>query len=283
MNQISSKTTIGSIALAISDMERSLNYYLNQLGFRLHDQTNKTTRLGTNEHELLLLEERPGSSKKDPTTGLYHMAIRVPNRDALSNTLYRLVETAVPFQGFADHGVSEAIYLEDPDGNGIEIYRDRPIKDWPMKDGQLEMITDPLNVESLLASADPNSQSAEKLPEGTTIGHIHLKVSHMSIAVSFYRDILGFALTQRYGPSAAFFSTGGYHHHIGINTWTSAGAPPPPPNTTGLQWYSIDIPNEDNFQELIQRISDAKIPLQESDFGLFVQDPSNNKILLKGG
>jgi catechol 2,3-dioxygenase len=112
------------------------------------------------------------------------------------------------------------------------------------------------------------------------IGHIHLKVAHISLAVNFYRDILGFELTQRYGPSAAFFGAGGYHHHIGINTWTSAGAPPPAIDSIGLQWFSIKIPEKENFEEVIQRIKDAQIPLKKQDSGWQIHDPSNNKILL---
>lgn len=280
MNKISNKTSIGSAALSISDLERVLYFYQHQMGFRVHNQNGKTARLGTGDRDILYLEERPGAPRKEQTTGLYHVAFRVPNRDVLADTLYRLVETSVPFQGFSDHGVSEAIYLEDPDGNGIEIYRDRPKKEWPMKDGQLEMVTAPLNVESLLDSADPKSVTAEQFPQGTTIGHIHLKVAHISLAVTFYRDILGFELTQRYGSSAAFFGAGGYHHHIGINTWTSAGAPPPPSDAIGLQWFSINIPDRNNYKEIVQRILDAKIPMQKRDPGWQLHDPSNNEIRL---
>jgi catechol 2,3-dioxygenase len=211
------------------------------------------------------------------TTGLYHFAILVPSRAHLARALRRLVDARTRLQGAADHGVSEAIYLADPDGNGIEIYRDRPRPEWPMTDGQLHMGVDPLDLEALLDESDDRSSA---LGPGTVVGHVHLHVADLAAARRFYVDVLGFAVMQRYGPSALFVSAGGYHHHIGLNTWAGVGAPPPPPGAVGLRHFVVSLPNASALEEVGARLREAAIPVETDGETILTKDPSANAILL---
>jgi len=213
-------THIGAVHLTISDLGRSVRFYEAHLGFRLHRRDERTARMGAGDRDLLLLQQSDRAPRVRGTTGLYHFAILVPSRADLARSLRRLVETETVLQGAADHLVSEAIYLADEDGNGIEIYRDRARADWPFVNGQLQMGADPVDFEALLAEANGGGGP---LPRGTTIGHVHLHVSRLADAQRFYVDVLGFDLMQRYGPSALFVSAGGYHHHVGLNTWAGVG------------------------------------------------------------
>src|SRR5262249_15836204 len=216
------------------------------------------------------------------TTGLYHFAILVPSRADLSRALRRLAETDTVLQGAADHGVSEALYLADPDGNGIEIYRDRPRAEWPFVDGQLRMGADPLDSDGLLAvseGADSPDSPYSGLARATTIGHVHLHVSNLESARRFYVDVLGFTLMQRYGPSALFVSAGGYHHHIGLNTWAGVGAPPPPPGAIGLKYFEVRLPDRAAVEAAAGRVRAARIPVESMGDAALVQDPASNAIL----
>jgi catechol 2,3-dioxygenase len=185
-------------------------------------------------------------------------------------------------QGFADHGVSEAVYLTDPDGNSIEIYRDVPRSQWPYRDGQLQMVTDPLDVQGVLAEleADPAPDAVGMHPD-TTIGHIHLRVADIQASEDFYCKLLGFDLVQRFGPSARFVSAGGYHHHIGFNIWESAGAPPLPPGAVGLRYFTICLPDPAELTRLTGRLRQAGLPLEEAQGGVLLHDPARNAVLLK--
>ncbi len=179
-------------------------------------------------------------------------------------------------QGAADHLVSEALYLADPDGNGIEIYRDRPREDWPRRNGQIQMATDPLDAEGILAELSPDAEPWQGIDPGTRLGHMHLKVAHIPEAQSFYCDVVGFDLVTRYGPSAAFVSAGGYHHHIGMNTWESAGASAPAPGSVGLRYYEILLPEQAELEQLSLRLQNAGWPFQMTADDLVVDDPSGN-------
>jgi catechol 2,3-dioxygenase len=244
----------------------------------LHRQGDGQAFLGAGETDLLILSEQPGARRVKGVTGLYHFAVLVPNRPALAQALRRIAETGVPVEGFADHGVSEAIYLPDPDGNGIEIYRDRPRPEWPVENGQLKMMTDPLDVEGLMAAAP--AEPWPGLPAGTVIGHVHLHVARIASAESFYAEIVGFDLMQRYGPSASFLAAGGYHHHVGINTWAGLNAPPPPADAAGLRWFSLALPNETALNETADRVRQAGLPLTEQPEGLLTRDPAGNGVML---
>lgn len=222
----------------------------------------------------------PAAPRVRGTTGLYHFAILVPSRADLARSLRRLADTDTVMQGFADHGVSEALYLADPDGNGIEIYRDRPRAEWPMANGAVQMTADPLDLEDLLAAAPPASGQFHALADGTVIGHVHLHVGNLAEAEAFYVGVLGFDLIQRYGPSALFVSAGGYHHHVGLNTWAGVGAPPPPPGAIGLRHFVVRLPTAGARTRIVERINAARVPIVAHEYGSLVHDPARNAILL---
>lgn len=281
-------TKIGVVYLTISDFNRSLPYYQEQIGLKLLRREGDKAYLGAGKAEILRLQERPeaalssSSAGGQPrrTTGLYHFAILVPSRLALARTLRHLLETETRIDGASDHLVSEALYLSDPDGNGIEIYRDRPRHEWPLLNGQLQMDSRPFDGQSVLGELHGDHHVWDGLPADTTIGHIHLHVSHLEAAETFYTQVLGFGLIMRYGPSAAFVSAGGYHHHIGLNTWAGVGAPPPPPGAVGLNWYEILLPDEQALADTAVRLQKAHIPTDPYENGLFLRDPAQNGIVL---
>jgi catechol 2,3-dioxygenase len=284
METIAPETTIGEISLYVSDLDRSAAFYQDRLGFQLMEMTAGQAILGAGERRLITLVEKPGASRPAKSTGLYHFAVLLPNRRALARVLYHLVETESEVQGAADHGVSEAIYMADPDGNGIEIYRDRRRSEWPMDDiGRLMMDTDELDVNDLVDELKEGVAEWEGLPDKTIIGHVHLQVRDLKEAEQFYTRVLGFQLMQRYGSGAAFVSAGGYHHHIGFNTWAGAGAPPPPDDAVGLRWFEIRLPDAGALEAVRARLEAAAVPYEMLDGDLLVRDPSKNGILLKAG
>jgi catechol 2,3-dioxygenase len=274
-------TTIGAVYLTVADLSRSLTFYQENIGLRLLRQEDGLAYLGARpDSPLLVLQERPGARPAQRVTGLYHFAILVPSRLHLARSLQQLAETQTPLQGFSDHLVSEAIYLADPDGNGIEIYRDRPRSDWYDADGNFLLGNAPLDLDGLMAEAAGDNEPWHGLPPDTVMGHIHLHVAHIPPAEQFYINVLGFDLMARYGPTASFISAGGYHHHIAFNTWAGVGAPQPGPDTAGLRWYEIHLPAAAALAEVAERIRSAGWPLEERPAGLFVRDPAQNGILL---
>jgi catechol 2,3-dioxygenase len=280
-NGIHPQTSLGCVSLTVRDLPRSLAFYTEIMGLHVVQNSASSAHLGTGAYTLLRLVENPLARSANGTAGLYHFAILVPSRLDLALSLRHLLETRTPLQGFADHLVSEAIYLADPDGNGVEIYRDRPRDDWPRRDGQLMMATDPLDVNGLLDELSDASGDWTGLASETRIGHIHLHVSDLGEAIAYYEQTLGFDLILRYGPSAAFLSAGGYHHHIGCNTWAGVGVPSAPVDAVGLRWFSIDLPDANAYQECALRAKNASQLAQERHDGLLVRDPSGNGILLR--
>lgn len=274
-------TTLGPVVLTVADLSRSLDFYRDRLGFELHRQQDGAAVLGAGGTDLLELVEQPGAQKFPRTTGLYHFAVLTPSRLALAQSLRRLIETETPVQGFADHLVSEAIYLPDPDGSGIEIYRDRPRDQWPRINGQLQMATDPIDLDGILGELAGHEEGWTGLHPDTIIGHMHLHVRDVDEAEYFYHEVLGFDRIMRYGPSAAFLSAGGYHHHIGLNTWAGVGAPPPPPDSVGLRWFTIQLPDLASRDAIVDRIRRAGVTIEERNDGLFLRDPSHNGIMLR--
>ena len=226
--QIDAATAIGSVALTVSELDRSRAFYERSIGLRATELDDGTLALGVaGERPLIELRgdtSAPRLNRRAP--GLYHLAILVPTRLDLAFALARLAETRWPLDGASDHLVSEALYLSDPDGNGIEIYRDRPRTDWTQVDGQLQMSTLPLDLNDVLGELRVATELQAAAPSGTTIGHVHLQVSDIPEAEAFYHGVLGFDVMTRGYPGALFVSAGGYHHHIGLNTWHSAGATP---------------------------------------------------------
>jgi catechol 2,3-dioxygenase len=276
--------SIGAVHLTIADLDRSVRFYQSHLGFIQLQRDDRTASLGTggpDDDRLLVLTQSPTAQRAPGTTGLYHFAILVPTRADLARALRRLIATRTPMQGAADHGVSEALYLADPDGNGIEIYRDRPREEWPVVDGALRMFTLPLDLEDLNGAGGAGGAGGEGLPRGTIIGHVHLHVADLDAAEQFYGDVIGFQIMQRYGPGALFVSAGGYHHHVGLNTWAGVGAPPPPEGAIGLRHFEVTLSSESALGAIADRARRAGLQLEGRDAGLFVRDPSNNAVMFR--
>ena len=273
-------TRIGAVHLTISDLRRSVRFYETHLGFSVHRRDDRRAALGAGGLDLLILTQCESAPRVRGTTGLYHFAILVPSRLDLARALRRLVATNTVMQGAADHGVSEALYLADEDGNGIEIYRDRAREQWPIVDGRLRMGADPMDLDALLQQAG-RADGTEGLPRDTVIGHVHLHVARLEEAHAFYVDQLGFDLMQRYGPSALFVAAGGYHHHVGLNTWAGVGAPPPPPGALGLEHFELLVPSAAALDEVAVRLASAGVATEARAEGILVRDPARNAILLK--
>jgi len=269
-------TTIGPVSLTVADLPRALAFYTERLGFRVHAEAGGTARLGAGAADLLVLVERKGARRAPGPTGLFHFAVLLPSREALSLSLARLADTHTPLEGAADHLVSESLYLADPEGNGIELYRDRPRPTWVWEAGAVRMTVDPLDVEALLREAAV-SKTACGLPEGTIIGHVHLRVADIASTERFYCDLLGFDLTARYGARASFVSSGGYHHHVAFNTWSGVGAPPPPEDAAGLSEFVVLLPDQDELDRVLARLSRAGVAVAA---GAPVSDPAGNRVRL---
>ena len=223
-------TRLGPVHLSVSDLTSSLNFYSDVLSLKIIKQDKETVTLSAdNATPLLTLTEISDLSPKEPKTlGLYHYALLVPTRYDLARILHRLLELLYPVQGASDHLVSESIYLSDPDGNGVEIYYDLPRDEWPYDNGKLQMDTNELDLDLLLAELGKGIVTWSGLPVETLVGHIHLHVPDLEIAKTFYHEVLGFDLIMQYGPGVLFFSAGGYHHHIGFNTWAGTNPQPSP-------------------------------------------------------
>ena len=280
MEAIHPQTQIGLVSLTVADFGRSLPYYQDNIGLSLLRQDGNVVQLGVGKRPLLELFEQPDATLPRGTTGLYHFALLVPSRLELAKTFKNLVDTDTPLGGFSDHSVSEAIYLSDPDGNGIEIYRDRPPEAWPRENGRLQMNTQPLDLQSLMGELNGRSPQWHGLHPDTKMGHVHLHIRDLDEAEQFYCDILGFERIMRYGAAAGFVSAGGYHHHIGLNTWAGQGAPPPPADAAGLRYFQIKLPTQTALDAIAQRLQAHNIATEPCDNGLFLHDPSQNGILL---
>jgi catechol 2,3-dioxygenase len=275
-------TTVGRAALTVADLARSERFYTEALGMRVLARGDGALTLTADDATPLLeLTERPGARPKPArATGLYHFAVLVPSRLELARSLRRLAELRYPISGASDHLVSEAVYLDDPDGNGIEIYRDRPRAEWPRLNGQIQMATDPFDIDGVLSELERDDARAERLDPATRMGHIHLHVADLRAAEAFYHDVLGFDIIARYGPSALFVSAGGYHHHLGLNTWAGVGAPPAPDGSAGLRWYEVRLPDAAALDQVAGRAREAALALEETEQGLLLRDPSQNVLVL---
>jgi len=274
-------TTVGPVALTVANLDRELAFYLDSLGLRVLSREPGKARLGAGATELILLVEDGAARRSPGTTGLYHFALLVPTRRDLARALRHLAESGVPLQGASDHAVSEALYLADPEGNGIEIYRDRPREEWRYDGSEVHMVTERLDLDRLMGELDGDDEPWAGLPPGTVVGHVHLRVSEIASAERFYRDVLAFDLTTRYGPSASFLSAGGYHHHVAVNTWASLGAPSPPPGSLGLRSFAVRLPDARALEPVLARVREAGLGLEETPDGLLVRDPSGNGVILR--
>ena len=272
--------SLGPVHLTVADLERSLDYYRSAIGLELVGQDGAEASLGSGGTELLHLVESPGAAPAHGRTGLYHFALLVPTRPDLAAWLAHAARDRVPLVGLSDHYVSEALYLSDPDGHGIEIYCDRPREVWEGK-VDIRMTTQPLDVDDLFAELDdPATAPFSGLAAGTVMGHVHLRVAEIADTVRFYRDVLGFDLMAQLGSRAAFLAAGGYHHHIGANTWESAGAPPPDRGMAALRHATIVLNDAGALDVLLERIRREGHAVEQTDAGPAVRDPSGNQLVL---
>jgi catechol 2,3-dioxygenase len=277
--RIDAATRIGAVHLTAAHLARSVTYYRDAIGLEVLGDGDGTASLGAGGVELVHLVEEPDARPSRGHTGLFHMALRVPERADLARWLAHAARDRVPLAGMSDHFVSEAIYLQDPDDHGIEIYHDRPRSLWEGRVG--EMNTQALDVQDLLGELDdPAGEPFERLPPGTDMGHVHLRVADIPSSVAFYRDVLGFDLMTTYGPHAAFLSAGGYHHHIGANVWQSMGAPPPPAGTAALRLATILLPSAAERDRAAERVRGAGGRPEQHGNGIVVRDPSGTALLL---
>jgi catechol 2,3-dioxygenase len=284
---IHADTTVGPVYLTVSDLKRSEEFYRDALGFKPLPRRGDLLSLTADDvTPILELKGDPAAPRRPArTTGLFHFAVLVPSRLDLARSLRHLADVRYPIQGGTDHRVSEAIYLADPDDNGIEIYRDRPRDGWTFPNGEIHMESDPLDYDGILAELNGHAEPWEGLAAGTRIGHVHLNVADLATTEDFYHGVLGFDITVRRAHGALFISAGGYHHHLGLNIWNGEGAPPPPAGAIGLRHYSIVLPDVHELETVAGRVQEAGITAEEMDEGFMLRDPSQNGVLLthRGG
>jgi catechol 2,3-dioxygenase len=263
-------TSIGRAILRVSDAERALAWYRDMMGMELIERTADRLELGAGGKSFLTLEVLPGAAPRDEsTTGLYHVAILVPDRPSLAGVLARIAAAGVRL-GASDHLVSEALYIWDPDNNGLEIYRDRSRSEWSWDGASVRMATDPLDLRNLLA--DGPGREREPMPTGTRIGHVHLQVGDLDLAKKFYCDVLGFERMSGRG-GALFVSAGGYHHHVGLNVWHSRNGPPPAPNAAGLVLFEIMLPDGSAVAAVRARLEQSGFATSDDEGGFRARDP----------
>lgn len=240
---------IGAVVLVARDLARLTAYYRDMLGLSVLAQHEDVASLGVAGHVLLKLEHRSDALPDDNReAGLYHTAFLMPTREDLARWILHMARNKLPITGASDHGVSEAIYLDDPEGNGIEVYCDRPPETWDWSGDQIRMVTDPLDIEAIVRNV-PVDAPYPAAPSGLRIGHVHLRVGDVGRAETFYRDVLGLEVTRR-RHGATFMSTGRYHHHIAGNVWHSAGAGPRNPQRAGLAWVELEAGDDAVFAKL---------------------------------
>jgi catechol 2,3-dioxygenase len=252
---------LGATHLTVTDLDRSIAFYQDAIGLRVRRRDDGTAALGTGAEDVLVLTEQPGARPPGRHAGLYHVALLYPSREELAQALHRVVSTQTPVEGMSDHGTHEAIYLPDPDGNGLELAADRPRSAWPELTAY-GIGPQPLDVRDLYAQAgEPRRQA-----EGVRTGHLHLHVADVDAAREFYRDVVGFDVMTEL-PTAVFMAHGGYHHHVAANVWRGRGVPPAPDDAVGLRHWTIVLEDGDDFA---------------AEEGL-LRDPSGNAVLLTRG
>ncbi|MBO9531753.1 MAG: VOC family protein [Solirubrobacteraceae bacterium] len=280
-------TRLGPVHLTVTDLARSVPFYEDVVGLTVQwrgttDTDEPAVALGSDGTEpVVVLVENPTASPQRRTSGLYHVALRYPTRESLGHLIRRIAETRTPIQGASDHGTHEAIYLPDPDGNGLELEWDRPRADWPpMAEEFSRGGPQPLDVESTVATT--GSAATEARSAGVDMGHLHLHVGAIRLAEDFYRDVLGFSLIAAL-PSAIFMSAGGYHHHLGANIWNGPGAPPAAPGSVGLRRWSVVVPEADDLGALMERIERGVgvSHVTDEDGALVIADPSGNAVVVE--
>ncbi|KON87780.1 glyoxalase [Sporosarcina globispora] len=273
-------TYVAQVNLKVLDLERSLAFYKEVIGFKVLTKTERTAQLTADGKTVLLTIEQLENAepKMGRTTGLYHFALLLPKRSDLAKIVRHFVEIGLQF-GSSDHLVSEALYLSDPDGNGIEIYTDRNPAEWTWRNGEVNMTVDPLDFPDLLSIGQ--KQSWKGLPGDTVMGHIHLHVAELARTETFYTEGLGFEAVCRYGTQALFISSGKYHHHIGLNTWNGVGAPQPSENSVGIQSYTLILEDEAERERVMANLKRMGAAVAVENNQVITSDPSGNRIVLE--
>jgi catechol 2,3-dioxygenase len=250
--EIDPATHVGRVALTVHDLAGVRDFYERVVGLREVEAGAGSVVLGAGDTPLVELVEDLAAPPRPPrTAGLFHLAILVPGRAELARSLQRLIETRWQLAGASDHLVSEALYLSDPEGNGIEIYRDRPPAEWERDGDELRMATLPFDLQDLLGELDDEPVAGTEVAAGTRMGHVHLNVDDLDAGERFYAGLLGLDVTARGYPGALFLAGDGYHHHIGLNTWRGEGIPAPPPGSLGLRSFELALPGREAFEEVV--------------------------------
>ncbi len=285
------KTRMGAISLRVANLDNQLEFYQKALGFKLHWREGKKAGLGAGGNDFLLLSEEPNLKKYRGVTGLYHVAYLFPNRRELAIAVARLFALKYP-NSPTDHILTKTTYLDDLEGNGIELYAESPEDGtWTIRDGNFDARRkdgswsngrEPLDLDELFSHLKEDDKLDAPVSPETRIGHVHLHVRDIQEAVDFYHGVIGFDIMGiSKGIGMAFVSAGGYHHHLGLNTWQGRGAPPPPPDAAGLRYFTIDLPNQKAYEEVVARVDAAGIPSNMTEAGLLLHDPSQNGVILR--
>jgi len=285
------KTMMGHISLTVANLDNQIEFYQKAMAFKLHWREGDKAGLGSGGADLLLLTQEMDRKKYRGVTGLYHVAYLFPNRRELAIAVARLFAIKYP-NSPTDHIMTKTTYLDDLEGNGIELYAESPEDGtFTMKDGKFETRRadgswsdgrEPLDVEALFTHIKEDDRLDQSAPPELKIGHVHLHVRDVDEAVDFYHGIIGFdVMGVAKAFQAAFVSAGGYHHHLGLNTWQGRGAPPPPPDALGLRYFTIDLPNQKAYDEVVARVDAAGIPSNQTEAGLLLHDPSQNGVVLR--
>ncbi|HEX2703695.1 MAG TPA: VOC family protein [Solirubrobacteraceae bacterium] len=273
---LSDATRLGGVALTVTDLERSIAFYADVLGLQVQRREPGVVALGGGGEELVMLHENPSARQPGREAGVYHVALLFPTREDLARVALRLAASRTPIDGASDHGVSEAIYLPDPDGIGVELAADRPQARWAQ--GAAEEFQRggpaPLDVGNLLDSV-AGEEPAALAPEGLSVGHVHLHVGSLDEGLRFYRDAIGFEVQMEL-PSALFVSAGGYHHHVGFNVWRGRGVPPAGgTNVIGLRHWTLVLDGDEELGAVRSRLTALDFELEEREDGLIARDPAN--------
>jgi catechol 2,3-dioxygenase len=263
---------IGAIGLKVRDLAGLTGFYRDALGLAVLEQGNERATLGVGGAPLVELEHRPDAKPDDArSAGLYHTAFLMPTRADLARWVLHVARNKVPLTGASDHAVSEAFYLDDPEGNGIEVYGDRPSETWEWTGNDLKITTDPLDIDDILREAAP-STAYPGAPDGLRIGHVHLRVGDVARAEAFYRDALGLEVTRR-RHGASFMSSGRYHHHLAGNVWHSAGAGRRDESRAGLSWFAFEAADAAAFDAAKAHLAQAGVELRATPTGVEADDP----------
>jgi catechol 2,3-dioxygenase len=283
-------TLIGDVSLTVASLDKQIEFYQRVLGLVLNWRKGKSVGLGAGEADLVRLTEEPTFKRYKGVTGLYHFAVLFPNRRELARAVARLF--TLKYRNYpTDHIMTKTTYLDDPEGNGIELYAESPEDGtWSMAngeyitrraDGSLSDGREPLDVEALFRLLTKDDRLDAAVPAETRVGHVHLHVRNLDEAVNFYHGALGFDVMGVARPSRmGFVSAGGYHHHVGLNTWQGEGAAPPPPDALGLRHFTVLLPNKTELERVVARVQQSGVSAEKAEEGHLVRDPSQNGVLL---